>query len=75
MKKLKFIFYLLNIILIILHVFITNRGYEITDLFDTLTKNYILRNNCNCTYECALTYNILGNWRYQPKLIKSFLNF
>jgi len=39
------------------------------------TKNYILKNNCNCTYECALTYNILGNWRYQPKLIKSFLNF
>ena len=39
------------------------------------TENYILKNNCNCTYECALTYNILGNWRYQPKLIKSFLNF
>ena len=33
MKKLKFIFYLLNIILIILHVFITNHGFEITDLF------------------------------------------
>ncbi len=42
----------------------------------TETKKEILKNNCNCTYECALTYNILGNWRYQPKLIgKSFLNF
>lgn len=35
------------------------------------TKNFIKKTNCNCTYECALTYNILGNWRYQPKLIKS----
>ena len=42
----------------------------------TETKNEILKKNCNCTYECALTYNILGNWRYQTKLIgKSFLNF
>jgi len=39
------------------------------------TKNHILKSNCNCTYECALTYNILGNWRYQPKLLKSFINF
>ena len=36
MKKLKFIFYLLNIILIILHVFITNRGFEIIDLFGNI---------------------------------------
>ena len=35
------------------------------------TKNFILKNNCNCTYECALTYNILGNWRYQPQLMSS----
>ena len=42
----------------------------------TETKKEILKKNCNCTYECALTYNILGNWRYQTKLIgKSFLNF
>ena len=34
-------------------------------------KKYILKSKCNCTYECALTYNILGNWRYQPKLISS----
>ena len=36
MKKLKFIFYLLNIILIILYVFITNHGFEVTDLFDNI---------------------------------------
>jgi len=35
------------------------------------TKNFILDTNCNCTYECALTYNILGNWRYQANLLSS----
>ena len=34
-------------------------------------KKFISKSNCNCTYECALTYNILGNWRYQPNLISS----
>jgi len=34
-------------------------------------KKFIKKTNCNCTYECALTYNILGNWRYQPRLISS----
>ena len=38
------------------------------------TKKYILKNKCNCTYECALTYNILGNLRYQPSLIASMFN-
>ena len=35
------------------------------------TKDFILKTNCNCTYECALTYNILGIWRYQHRLIKA----
>jgi len=35
------------------------------------TRDFILNTNCNCTYECALTYNILGNWRYQPQLMSS----
>lgn len=35
------------------------------------TKKYILETKCNCTYECALSYNILANWRYQPKLISA----
>lgn len=35
------------------------------------TRKFIKKTNCNCTYECALSYNILGNWRYQPSLISS----
>ena len=35
------------------------------------TRKYIKESKCNCTYECALSYNILGNWRYQPSLISS----
>ena len=31
-------------------------------------KKFILKSKCHCTYECALSYNILSNWRYQPKL-------
>ena len=38
------------------------------------TKNFIKKTNCNCTYECALTYNILGNYRYHFSLLKSALN-
>tara|TARA_B100001123_G_C15156767_1_gene965817 strand:+ start:99 stop:1202 length:1104 start_codon:yes stop_codon:yes gene_type:complete len=38
------------------------------------TKKFIKETNCHCTYECALSYNILGNWRYQPKLIKAAFN-
>ena len=34
-------------------------------------KKFIKKTNCNCTYECALSYNILGNYRYQHKLIKA----
>mgnify|MGYP001468265336 FL=1 len=37
------------------------------------TKNFILKSKCNCTYECALSYNILGNWRYQTKLAAAAL--
>ena len=37
-------------------------------------KNFIKKTNCNCTYECALTYNILGNWRYQPNLVRAFFD-
>ena len=37
------------------------------------TKKFILKSKCNCTYECALSYNILGNWRYQSKLAAAAL--
>ena len=36
-------------------------------------KKFILETKCNCTYECALSYNILSNWRYQPRLISAVL--
>ena len=36
-------------------------------------RNFIKKTKCNCTYECALSYNILGNYRYQHKLIKAAL--
>jgi len=38
------------------------------------TRKYITKTKCNCTYECALSYNILGNWRYQKQLISSAFN-
>ena len=38
------------------------------------TKKWIKDTECNCTYECALTYNILGNLRYQPSLLSSAFN-
>lgn len=37
-------------------------------------KKFIHETNCRCTYECAISFNILGNWRYQHKLISSLLN-
>jgi radical SAM protein with 4Fe4S-binding SPASM domain len=37
-------------------------------------RKTIIKDKCNCTYECALSYNILGNWRYQPRLASSLFN-
>ena len=34
-------------------------------------KEKILNNKCRCTYECAWTFNILGNFRYYPSLMTS----
>ena len=39
------------------------------------TKKWIKKSKCNCTYECALSYNILGNWRYQHKLLSSLISY
>ncbi len=36
-------------------------------------KSFIKDTKCRCTYECALSFNILGNWRYQFKLLSSIL--
>ncbi len=39
------------------------------------TKEFIIKSKCNCTYECALSFNILGNWRYQPQLAKAAIGY
>ena len=38
-------------------------------------KKFILNTKCNCTYECALSYNVLSNWRYQPSLISAAIKY
>lgn len=37
------------------------------------TKAWIRDTKCNCSYECAWSFNILGNARYQPALIAAAL--
>ena len=37
-------------------------------------KKFIKETNCRCTYECAISFNILGNWRYQYKLLSGLFN-
>tara|TARA_B100000787_G_C16188621_1_gene296113 strand:- start:659 stop:1750 length:1092 start_codon:yes stop_codon:yes gene_type:complete len=37
------------------------------------THNWIKETKCNCCYECAWSFNILGNYQYQGKLIKAAL--
>lgn len=39
------------------------------------TKDFILKSKCRCTYECALSFNILGNWRYQFRLLSSLISY
>jgi MoaA/NifB/PqqE/SkfB family radical SAM enzyme len=35
------------------------------------TRDWIKNTKCNCTYECAWTYNLLGNLKYQPDFLAS----
>ena len=37
------------------------------------TRRWIRRSHCHCDFECAWTFNILGNWRYQPRLVRAAL--
>ena len=39
------------------------------------TREFIITTKCSCSYECALSYNILGNYRYQTSLISAALGF
>ena len=38
-------------------------------------KKFIKKTNCNCTYECALAFNFLGNYRYQVGFFKSLFDY
>jgi len=38
-------------------------------------KKFIKESKCNCTYECALAFNFLGNFKYQPGFIKSIFDY
>jgi len=37
------------------------------------TRDWIQETNCHCTYECAWSFNILSNLRYQPALVAAAL--
>ena len=36
-------------------------------------KKWVKKSKCNCTYECAWSFNILSNTKYQKNLIKAAL--
>ena len=38
-------------------------------------RKWITDSKCKCTYECAMSFNILGNWRYQHKLLSSLISY
>lgn len=45
------------------------------DTTATQTKKWIKDTKCNCSWECAWTYNILSNPQYQFKLIKNAIKY
>ena len=38
------------------------------------TKRWIVESKCRCTYECAWSYNILGNKKYLSKMARAMLS-
>lgn len=36
-------------------------------------RNWIVDSECHCSYECAWGFNILGNARYQPRLLSALV--
>ena len=38
-----------------------------------ILKRKIIKTKCHCSYECAWSFNVLGNYRYQPRLLKAAL--
>ena len=49
-------------------------GYDFLKLWrneqSLSVKKWIKDTKCHCTYECAMTYNVMSNYQYQPRLIK-----
>ena len=37
-------------------------------------RKFIKDTKCNCTYECALSFNVLANWKYQARMVSSLFN-
>jgi len=52
-----------------------DHGYDLKIIWNNQKKeNFckkIKHEKCFCTYECAWTFNVVGNKRYHPKLVKS----
>lgn len=54
-----------------------DHGMDFGELWDSTVaseaREWIVDSECHCSYECALGFNILGNARYQPKLLAAAL--
>lgn len=54
-------------------------NYNFMELWNSKTNkkivDFIKDTKCNCTYECALAFNFLGNYKYQPSFAKSLFDF
>lgn len=47
----------------------------LTSLQAEKIRRNIAKSKCFCTYECALTANILFNPKYYPKMLKKYTDF
>ena len=52
-------------------------GYDFLNLWNSpevsKARKWIKETKCNCTYECAWSFNVMGNWKYQSKMISAAL--
>jgi MoaA/NifB/PqqE/SkfB family radical SAM enzyme len=54
-----------------------DHGLDFMKVWDSATtaetRRFIKDSHCHCTYECAWSFNILSNYRYQPDLLMAAL--
>tara|TARA_A100001015_G_scaffold320985_1_gene449492 strand:+ start:141 stop:1232 length:1092 start_codon:yes stop_codon:yes gene_type:complete len=54
-------------------------GYNFMNLWNSKTNKEVVKfikdTKCNCTYECALAFNFLGNYKYQAGFAKSLFDY